>query len=95
MDDAEKAALLARAKRLEGKMLFVKAADAYVTLGMGAEAAAAYEKGSAFDKAAEQFMKLGRKDDAERCRKKRDENSTGSTWQDLQAEFQKDSGNPL
>jgi hypothetical protein len=94
MDDAEKSGLLARAKRLEGKMLFVKAADIYVGLGMGQEAASAYEKGSAFDKAAEQFSKLGKMDDAARCRKKRDENSTGGTWQDLQAEFQKDAGNP-
>ena len=94
MDDSEKSALLARAKRLEGKMLFVKAAEIYLELGMRAEAAAAYEKGSAFDKAAEQFVKLGKKEDAARCRKKRDENSTGGTWQDLQAEFQKDAGNP-
>ena len=37
---------------------------------------------------------LGKKDDAARCRKKRDADSTGGTWQDIQAEFQKDAGNP-
>jgi hypothetical protein len=95
MDENEKSELHAKAKRLEGKMLFVKAAEIYLALGMRLEAAEAYEKGSAFDKAVDHFVKLGKEEDAARCRKKRDENSTGGTWQDLQAEFQKDGGNPL
>jgi hypothetical protein len=95
MDEQEKAELMAKAKRLEGKALFVRAAEVYISLGMRLSAAEAYEKGSSFDKAVGQFVKLGREEDAARCRKKRDENSTGSTWQDLQAEFQKDAGNPL
>ena len=32
--------------------------------------------------------------DVMRCRKLRDAASTGGTWQDIQAEFQKDAGNP-
>lgn len=94
MDENEKAALVAKAKRLEGKMLFVKAAEIYISLSMKEEAAAAYEKGSAFDKAAGIFDELGKAEDAARCRKLRDANSTGGTWQDLQSEFQKDAGNP-
>ncbi|MCX6769880.1 MAG: hypothetical protein NT051_04345 [Candidatus Micrarchaeota archaeon] len=94
MDDAQKAELIAKAKRLEGKMLYVKAAAVYLELGMGAEAAAAYEKCGDYGKAADLFVKLKREADAARCRKKRDENSTGNTWQDLQADFQKDAGNP-
>lgn len=94
MDDEEKAKLLARAKRLEEKLLFVKASDAYLQLGMQSEAAFALEKGGAFDRAAELFSKIGKKEDAVRCRAKRDAASTGQTWQDLQSEFQHDSGNP-
>ena len=94
MDDAQKAELIAKAKRLEGKMLYVKAAAVYLELGMGAEAAAAYEKCGDYGKAADLFVKLGKEADAARCRKKRDENSTGNTWQDMQADFQKDAGNP-
>ena len=94
MDEAEKAALLARAKRLEGKLLYVKAADAYLQLGLQPEAASALEKGGAFDRAAELFSKIGKKEDAARCRAKRDTASTGQTWQDLQSEFQQDKGNP-
>ena len=94
MDGPEKAALLAKAKRLEEKLLYVKAADAYLQLGMQPEAASALEKGGAFDKAAGLFSSIGRKEDAARCMAKRDAAATGQTWQDLQSEFQKDSGNP-
>lgn len=94
MEETEKAALLAKAKRLEEKMLFVKAAEVYLRLEMHEQAAFSYEKGSAFEKAADLFTKLGKKEDAERCRKKRDASATGATWQDVQAEFQQDKGNP-
>ncbi len=94
MDDEEKAKLLARAKRLEEKTLFVKAAEIYLSLSMEKEAAGTFEKGSDYTRAASLFEKLGKKDDAARCRKKRDADSTGGTWQDIQAEFQKDAGNP-
>ena len=94
MDETEKAKQLARAKRLEEKMLFVKAAEIYLSLSMEAEAAVAYEKGSDYTRAANLFTKLGKALDAARCRKLRDANSTGGTWQDIQAEFQKDAGNP-
>jgi len=94
MDDEEKKALLAKAKRLEEKLLYVKAAEAYLKLSMEEGAAAAYEKGGDFGKAALLFEKMGKKGDAARCRKKRDEASTGQTWQDMQSEFQHDSGNP-
>ena len=94
MDEAEKTGLLAKAKRLEEKLLFVKAADAYLKLGMQPEAASALEKGGAFDRAAELFSKIGRKEDAVRCRAKRDAAANGQTWQDLQSEFQQDKGNP-
>lgn len=94
MDESEKSALLAKAKRLEERMLFVKAAEAYLKAEMEDEAAAAYEKGSAFEKAAGLFAKIGKNDDAKRCRKKMEAAATGTTWQDLQAEFQQDKGNP-
>ena len=94
MDEEEKAKLLARAKRLEEKMLFVKAADAYLQLSMQDEAATALERGGDYSRAAELYTKLGKKGDAERCRKLRDANSTGNTWQSMQAEFQQDKGNP-
>ena len=94
MDEEEKQKQLARARRLEEKMLFVKAAEVYLSLSMQEQAAAAYEKGSDYTRAADLFDKLGKKVDAARCRKLRDANSTGGTWQDMQAEFQKDAGNP-
>ncbi len=94
MEETERQALLAKARRLEEKMLFVKAAENYIKLEMKLEAAGAYEKGGAFDKAAGLFEKIGKRDDAERCKKKRDAASSGTTWQDLQAEFQQDKGNP-
>ena len=94
MEETEKQELLAKAKRLEGKQMFVKAAEIYSTLGMDAEAAKAYESAAAFDKAIAIYTKMGKKADVERCKKKRDEASTGQTWQDMQADFQHDSGNP-
>ena len=75
-------------------MLFVKAAEIHLSLSMEKEAAAAYEKGSDYTRAASLFDKLGKPSDAARCRKNRDAASTGGTWQDIQAEFQKDAGNP-
>jgi len=94
MDEEEKQKLLARAARLEGKMLFVKAAEIYLSLALEKQAAQAFEKGSDYTRAAALFEKLGMKEDAARLRKMRDANSTGGTWQDIQAEFQKDAGNP-
>ena len=92
--EEEKKELAAKAKRLEEKQLFVKAAEIHLKLGDGAGAAAAYEKGGDFGRAAALFEKMGKGEDAARCRKKRDEASSGATWQDMQAEFQKDGGNP-
>ncbi len=94
MEEAEKQELAAKAKRLEGKQMFVKAAEIYSKLGMDADAAKAYEAAGAFDKAIALYLKMEKKADAERCKKKRDEASTGQTWQDMQSEFQQDSGNP-
>ena len=94
MEEQEKQKLLSRAKRLEEKSLFVKAAETYLLLGMEGEAAASYEKCGAFDRAIALFKKLGKGEDAARCGKKRDAASTGKTWADLQADFQKDKGNP-
>ena len=94
MEETEKQELMAKAKRLEGKQMFVKAAEIYASLGMGIEAAKAFESASAYDKAIALFEKAGKKEDAVRCRKKRDAASTGQTWQDMQADFQHDSGNP-
>ena len=94
MDEMEKQSLLAKAARLEAKMLFVKAGDISLSLMMRGNAAEAYEKGGAYDKAIAQFEKLGKNDDADRCRAKRDEGRSGKTWSDEQVEFQKDKGNP-
>lgn len=94
MEETEKQELAAKAKRLEGRQMFVKAAEIYAQLGMDGEAAKAYESAGAFDKAIALFEKMGKKEDAKRCRKKRDEASSGQTWQDMQADFQQDSGNP-
>ena len=94
MDESERTLLIAKAARLEEKMLFVKAAEVYLKLSEDGKAAEAYEKGSAFDRAAALFSKAGKDKDAARCRAKRDAASTGQTWQDVQSEFQKDSGNP-
>jgi hypothetical protein len=95
MDEAETSSLISKAKRLEGKLLFVKAGDIYLSVGMKGEAASAYEKGSAFDKAITIFRALGKPKDVKRCEDKRAAGATGQTWQDLQSEFQRDSGNPL
>jgi len=94
MEEAEKQELLAKAKRLEGKLLYVKAAEIYLKLSDEKSAASTYEKGGDLSKAAGLFEKIGKKGDAERCRKKRDAAATGQTWQDMQSDFQKDSGNP-
>ncbi|HIH18460.1 TPA: hypothetical protein HA225_00625 [Candidatus Micrarchaeota archaeon] len=96
MGDQEIGRLLARAKSLESKQLFVKAADYYIKAGMEYEAAAAFEKAAAYGKAEALFRKLGKDDDAMRCKEKREKSSSdaGKTWQDLQSEFQQDKGNP-
>ena len=94
MDDMEKQSLLAKAKRLEGKLLLVKAAETYLKLEMKPEAASAYERGGAFEKAADLFAALGKKEDAERCKSKLEAARSGRTWADEQAEFQQDKGNP-
>lgn len=92
--DEEQQKLLARAKSLEGKMLYVKAAEIYLKLDMNEPAAIAYEKCSAYDKAEVLYKKAGKTEAAERCKKKRDEASSGKTWLDMQSDFQKDAGNP-
>ncbi len=94
MDETEKQTLIEKAQRLEGRQLFVKAAEAYLEIGMEPEAAAAFEKCGAYDKAEALYKKLGLAQDAERCAKKRGESMSGTTWQDLQSEFQQDKGNP-
>lgn len=94
MDAKDKEKLLARAEKLEAKLLFVKAAEIYLSLSMEQKAAVAFEKGGDYSKAAEIFEKLGFKSDAERCRRLRDSSASATTWYDLQAEFQKDKGNP-
>lgn len=96
MEETEKQQLVEKAHRLEAKQLFVKAADYYLKVDMGFEAASAYEKAMAFEKAESLFRKLGKNEDAERCKAKREKASgeAGRTWQDLQSEFQKDKGNP-
>ena len=94
MDEALIAELLAKAVRLEGKMLFVKAADVYLSLEMREKAAEAYEEAGAYDKAIALFEKLGKKGDADRCRSRQEAARSGRTWADEQAEFQQDKGNP-
>jgi hypothetical protein len=90
----EKQDLILRAAALEGKQLFVKAAELYLQAGEEGRAAQAYEKGCAYDKAIALFLKMGKKEDAARCGKMRDAASTGGSWMDMQADFQKDAGNP-
>ena len=94
MDDAEKQQLLAKAKRLEEKLMLVKAAETYLKLEMPAEAASAYEGGGAFEKAADLFAKIGKSEDAARCKSKLEAARSGRTWADEQADFQQDKGNP-
>ncbi len=94
MEDGEKAALAEKAKRLEGRQLYVKAAEAYFEAGMKEEAANAYETGGAYLKAEELYEKIGRPKDAARCKKKREDAANQPTWSDMHAEFQADRGNP-
>ena len=94
MEEPEKNELLARAKRLEAKLLYGKAGEIYLSLGMEEQAAKAYETAGLFDKAILLYKKLGKKEDIARCVKKRDAGLTGSTFQSVQAEFQQDKGNP-
>lgn len=94
MDEQGKTAIVEKARHLEGKQLFVKAAEAYLQAQMREEAAKAYESGGALLKAEELFGKIGKAEDAARCKKKREEEINQPTWADLQAEFQQDRGNP-
>ncbi len=87
--------LIAKAKRLEGKLLYVKAAGIYAKLGMDKEAGQAFETASDFTHAIEHFKKAGCKDDVKRCEGKMGASNNGKTWQDLQKEFQDEAGNPL
>ncbi|VVB56491.1 Uncharacterised protein [uncultured archaeon] len=82
--------LMAKAQRLEGKKLFVKAAEIYETIGQKDKAALALENGGAYEKAALLFDSLGRKEDAARCRKAAEAEKNPQTWSDLQAEFVSD-----
>jgi hypothetical protein len=88
------AQLLERAKRLESKQLFVKAAEFYLQAGKEDMAASAYEKGGAFSDAEALFSKLGMIEDAARCKKAREEAQNPTTWDDLHAQFQAEKGNP-
>ncbi|MCX8195341.1 MAG: hypothetical protein N3G22_04530 [Candidatus Micrarchaeota archaeon] len=96
MEESEKQALIARAAKLESRQLFVKAAEIYIKAGAELEAASAYEKAMAYDKAELLYRKLGKNEEAERCRQKREQarSEASKSWLDLQAEFQKDKGNP-
>jgi hypothetical protein len=93
MDEAERQKLAEKAKRLEEKMLFVKAGEVYLSLSMQPEAAGAFEKGGDYTRAAALFRQLGREEDARRCEEKRD-GASGKSWLELQSEFQQDKGNP-
>ena len=82
--------LRAKATRLEGKKLYVKAAEIYKRIGQNDKAAKAYEDGGAYQEAATLYDSLGRKEDAERCRKTLEAGKNPQTWSDLQAEFVSD-----
>lgn len=82
--------LEAKAARLEGKKLFVKAADIYLALGQKEKAASALEQGGAYEKAAELYDSLGMKEKAAACRKTLEAEKNPQTWSDLQAEFVSD-----
>ncbi len=94
MEESEKAALLEKAKKYEGRQLYVKAAEAYEKLGENAKAAEMYEAAGAYLKAEEVFEKLGKADDAARCKAKREEAANQKTWAEMQTDFQADRGNP-
>ena len=87
---ADNAELLAKAVRLEGKELFVKAAEVYRKIGLEEKAASALEKGGAFEEAALLFEKIGQPQSAVRCRKSAEEAKSSQTWSDLQADFVSD-----
>jgi len=82
--------LIAKAARLEGKKLYVKAAEVYKALGQLDKAANALELGGAHEPAAELYDKLGEKEKAAACRKRLEEEKNPQTWSDLQAEFVSD-----
>ena len=82
--------LLAKAQRLEGKKLYVKAAAIYEQLKMPKNAALAYESGGAWEQAATIYESLKNIEDAKRCRQKLEESKNSSTWSDLQADFVSD-----
>ena len=90
ISSSERDALLQKAQRLEGKKLFVKAAEIYQKLGMNDKVAKAYEDGGAFEQAAEFYEKAGQIESAARCRKAAEEAKNPKTWLDLQADFQQD-----
>ncbi len=96
MDEKEltKDELIAKAKRLESKLLYVKAALIYAKLGMDKEAGFAYETASDYAKAIGHFKKANCKEDVKRCEEKISGTNNGKTWQDLQKEFQVEAGNP-
>gem|GEM_PF-1075879 len=95
MPDSEKKELAAKAKRLEKKQLFVKAAEIYLKVGDKEKAASAYESACDYKKAEAIFMELGCESDAARCRDKRINSiSDGSTWETLQKKYQDEAGNP-
>lgn len=83
-------ALLQKAQRLEGKKLFVKAAEIYKKLGQDDKAAKAYEDGGAFEQAAGLYEKSGQPESAARCRKSLEEAKNPKTWSEMQADFQQD-----
>jgi uncharacterized protein HemY len=87
---SERDVLLTKAQRLEGKKLFVKAAEVYKKINMNDKAAGALEQGGAYEEAAKLFDELGRKEDAARCRKSLEDAKNPRTWSDLQADFQQD-----
>lgn len=87
---SERDALLQKARRLEGKKLFVKAAEVYKKIGNADKAAGALEQGGAYEDAAVLFDSLGRHEDAARCRKSLEEAKNPKTWSEMQADFVSD-----
>ncbi|MFA5105552.1 MAG: hypothetical protein WC506_01190 [Candidatus Micrarchaeia archaeon] len=86
--------LIAKAKRLESKLLYAKSGDIYAKLGMDKEAGQAYETAGDLKRAIEYFKKAGCGEDVKRCEQNLKEKASGKTWQDLQKEFQDEAGNP-